>query len=919
MSALHSFLTRLRNVFRKNSIDRDMAEQIEHHLDLMTEENLTLGMSPTEARQAALRKFGGVEQIKEVARDQFGIRWLEDFVQDIRHGIRQLRKAPGFTTLAVLTLAIGIGTNAAVFNFVHSLLLAPLTYARPGEVMRVISQDRLNPRKTRDFSYPAYQEIRENNSLFTDVLASASLVVGVGEKGDTRRAPAAVVSANYFSVLGIVPAQGRPFLPAEAMPGSAIPVVIVSHTFWRKHHFDPALLGSTVTINSRPFTVIGILPESFTGTTALFFTEVWFPLGVYSQLMNSSDAGSTSLTDRTGTALMILGRLKPGLTAAAAEPALKALAANLATQFPVEQKDQVLTMAPLSRFASASNDTAVAWVGGLILGMAAIVLLVACLNLANMLLARGTARQKEIALRLALGGSRARIVRQLLTEGFLLALLGGTAGLLFAMWSSNLLVALIGRMIPVELVWMAGPQTAMLAATFGFCVVGTLVFALGPALKLSRGEVLAHLKGHAGEDGVRRRRKFLPRNPLVSAQIALSLALLTSAALFIRSAASAGTADTGLKADRVFLVEVDASLSGHNQKQTLALYHRLEEHFAALPEVESVSVSADMPLSGLDLEKQARRANGANDRKSLVSAKWNGVGEDYFKAAGLPLLQGRPFTATEATQVGGPPVVIINELLAKRLWPDGDALGERLQLTNDGAATNSVVRTATRDQPDNTFEVVGIVPTTRHALFESRPDPAFYLPFVRGFQSHVFFHVKFVALSHDNEAAMAELLRRAVSETDASLPVLSLETFAQHLHDNIQIWVVRSGAALFSAFGGLALCLAVVGAYGVIAYSVARRTREIGIRMALGARPNAVQRMILWEIAVMLATGLTIGLLLSLGIGKVMSSLLYRVDALDPVAFTVAPVALAIAAILACWLPARRATKVDPMVALRAE
>jgi len=324
-------------------------------------------------------------------------------------------------------------------------------------------------------------------------------------------------------------------------------------------------------------------------------------------------------------------------------------------------------------------------------------------------------------------------------------------------------------------------------------------------------------------------------------------------------------------------------------------------------------VAVDVPLSGLDLEKRGQRPG---EPKSAAGAKWNGVGEDYFKTTGLPLLRGRAFSVTEAAQAASPPVVIINEVLAQRLWPDGDALGQSLQLTENEPDTGAV---KAESEPVTVFQIVGVVPATRHTLFESHADAGVYLPFARGFQSHVFFHIKFATRPAGSERATADLLRRAVHEVNATLPVLSLKSFGQHLDSNIQIWIVRAGAVLFAVFGGLALCLAVVGIYGVVAYSVARRTREIGIRMALGARPEAVQRMILGEGAVMLGSGLALGLVLALGIGKIVSSLLYQVAALDVVAFTLAPGVLAITALLACWLPARRATKVDPMVALRAE
>ncbi|HZE13192.1 MAG TPA: FtsX-like permease family protein, partial [Chthoniobacterales bacterium] len=567
-------------------------------------------------------------------------------------------------------------------------------------------------------------------------------------------------------------------------------------------------------------------------------------------------------------------------------------------------------------------------------GMAIVVLLVACLNLANMLLARGTARRKEIAIRLALGGSRFRIVRQLLTEGFVLALAGGAAGLVLGLWSSDLLVASLGKMVPLDIVWLAGPNPAILAATFAFCVVGTIGFALGPALKLSKSAVVADLKEQAGEDVVRRRWRFLPRNPLVVAQIAFSLALLTAAALFIRGAGKAASVDTGLSPGASFLVETDASLAGYDQKRAQDLYRNLEERFASLPAVEHVSISGTIPFGMISLSRNVQRAGlkPAPDAKPATAAEglafnaaWNTVGADYFATVGLPVVRGRVFTQAE-TQSGGPMVAIVDEVLAKKLWPEGDALGQRIQYASDNApkAKSDSKRAGltgdlSGETGKETIEIVGIVPATKQQLFEKDLPGQIYLPFARGFQSNVNFFVRFHSLAPGSEGATADLLRRTVREVDPALPILSLKSFSQHLDSNFQLWVVRAGAAMFSVFGALALGLAVVGLYGVKAYSVARRTREIGIRMALGAQPGAVLRMIMREGSIMLLSGIVIGLLLAAATGKILSGMLYEVGALDPVAFTVAPLTLAVAALFATWLPARRATRISPMAALRTE
>jgi len=859
-------------------------------------------------------------------------------LHDFRFALRQLAKARGFTAAAVIVLALGIGANTAIFSLVNTMLFQPPKYAKAGEVYQLYSQDKKNPKTFRGFSYPTYVDIRQQNSVFSDVMAHNLAMVGVGEQGSTRRTFADLVTSNYFSVMGVAPVQGRAFLPEEETPGTNPAVAIVSHSYWEKQALNPGLLGSKILINSRPFTVVGILPKGFTGTMQIFAPEVWLPLGAHDQVANDFESDNKiALGERTGTQLLVIGRLKPGLTAAAADPALKTLAANLEQAFPVEQKDQTFMTEPLSRSAtstSPSGDGEVKQLAPLLFGMAAVVLVVACLNLANMLLARGTARRKEIAVRLALGASRWRIVRQLLIEGFVLALLGGAGGLLLGLWSSDLLVASFGRMMPVDIVWESGLSAPVLAATFVFCLLGTFAFALGPALKLSKSAVIEDLKEHAAEDA-RRRWKFLPRNPLVVVQIAFSLALLTAAALFIRGAGKAASVDTGLQTGANFLLEVDGSLAGYDQTRAQDLYRTLEERLSALPGIEHATISSTVPFGMISLSKTVQRggANPAPDSKPATAADglafgahWNSVGADYFNTVGLPFLRGRAFNTAEAMHQTSPKVAIIDEVLAKKLWPEGDALGQQIQFAGkdaprakgDGSTGVGTVEEG-RGQANAPIEIVGIVPYTRESLFEKDPRGALYLPFAGGFQSNVFFHVKFAPNAGRDAVATADLIRRTVREVDPTLPVLSLKTFAQHLESNIQLWIVRAGAALFSVFGGLALFLSVVGVYGVKAYSVARRTREIGIRMALGAQRATVQWMILREGAVMLASGVVLGLLLAVATGKLVSGMLYNVGALDPLAFTLAPIVLAAAALLATWLPARRATRISPMAALRSE
>jgi predicted permease len=854
-------------------------------------------------------------------------------IHDFRFAFRQLFKSPSFTIAAVAVLALGIGVNTAIFSLVNVMVFQPPAYKHPAGIVQLFSQDKRDPKNFRTFSYPTYCDIRDQNTVFSGLLAHDDSVVGIGEKGNFRRAVVDIVSSNYFSVLGVLPAYGRPFRPEEEKPGANERVAVVSFSYWQKHSRDPSVLGSQLLVNGQAYTIVGIMPEGFTGLESVFSREAWLPLGVYDEIIgNRGGTSIKSLADRGNDRLLVIGRLKPGVTAEAAQPALKGLAANLEAAFPAEQKDQTFMTASLNKFGTSTDpivDDPIPMIGALLATMAAVVLLVACLNLANMLLARGTSRRKEIAIRLALGGSRGRIVRQLLTEGFVLALLGGACGLLLGLWSSDLLVASLSKILPMDVVWLTGPNWVILSATLGFCILGTICFALGPALKLSRAAVIEDLKQQAGEDVHRPRWKFLPRNPLVVVQIAFSLALVTAAALFIRGAGKAASVETGLHAENTFLVEIDASLGGLDQKRAQNLYRIVGERFTTLPGVQHAGISATVPFGISSIQRTVLRAGlrPAPDAKPATPAEgqsfspsWNSVGADYFATVGLPLLRGRAFTAAEASQPGGPAVAIIDELLANKLWPEGDALGQHIQfLARENAPLETAADGSGEIKRGEPIEIIGIVSATKNRLFERRRDGSVYLPFSRGFQSDVFFFVKFASLSPGSESATTDLLRRTVQSVDPLLAILELRSFEKHMDGNPQLWIVRAGAALFSIFGGLALGLAVIGVYGVKAYSVARRTREIGIRMALGAEGKTVQWMILREGFAMVAAGLALGLLLAFGTGKIVSSILFQISSTDPFAFTIAPAVLMIAALLAAWLPARRATKISPMEALRIE
>jgi macrolide transport system ATP-binding/permease protein len=842
---------------------------------------------------------------------------MNTLFNDVRFGFRMLCKNPGFTTVALLVLTFAIGGTAAMFTIIDALVFRPLPVKEPQQLVRLFGKEKKPQGAYRGFSYPNYVDLRTRNEVFTDLFAFAEVLVGVNEGETTRRSFSTVASANYFDGFGVKLQAGRSFLPEEERPGSAIQTVIVSHTYWKRNGSDPALVGKTIRINSRTFQVVGIGPEYFTGTTAIFCFEFWFPLGMYEVLANDfANEGRHTLDDRKHHCLRLVGRLKPGINQASAETQLAGIAAQLESAYPEANEKYTIQLGKLARLSTNTYpqpDPSSAVLSILVMGMSGAVLLIACLNLANMLLARSAARQREIAVRLSLGAGRFRLIRQLLTEGLLLAVLGGAGGLLLSVWASKMLVTSLAPKLPfITLVFDPRPDWRILLITFGACLVSVLLFGLGPAWRLSRVNVTGALKEQVGDElhGKASRSIFAPRSLLVIGQLALSLALLTAAALFAHGASKALKATPGFSLDGGILVETDASMEGLDEARGRQIYIRLIEQLRTIPGVKSASLAYTVPFGLFSDERTVQQAgspaNNANSQKSKgdekVHATYNIVAADYFKTLGLPLLQGREFDPVEISSASAPRVAIVDEILAKRLWPKQAALGQRIRF----------------DEKEDTMEVVGMVPSVRDNMNDKALNPHVYVPFGQDYRSGINLHLTMAA----EKAGGAEILktvRDTIRSVDPQLAVVSIQSLRSFHEDGIMVWFVKTGARVCATFGGLALFLAVVGIYGVKAYIVTRRTREIGIRMALGATRENVLWMVLKEGLGMTAAGLALGLLLALAVGFGLRTMLYEVEALDPFAFTVAPLVLCAAAMLACYLPARRATRIQPMAALRCE
>ena len=827
--------------------------------------------------------------------------------QDVRYGIRMLLGKPGFTAAAVLVLALGIGANSAVFSLVNAFILKPLRLEKPEELAGLYSRDTKHPDTYRAFSYPNYVDIRDNNQVFASLAAMNMAMVGIQEGDSTRRTFAAVVSSNYFSTLGVKLMKGRPFVAGEEKPGAEL-TAIVTYPFWQKKGEDPELVGKPLRINGHVFTIVGIAPKGFTGTMALVSPEIYLPLAAYGKVMNDFDGKVKPLAARDNHALMVMGRLKQGTSSKAADATLAIVASQMERAYPAENKDQTLVARPLARMSmstSPQTDSSLRVPATMLLSLAGIVLLIASLNLANMMMAKGTARRKEIAIRLAIGGGRGRIVRQLVTEGLLLAMLGGSAGLVAAYWSTTLLIQSLSRLAPLDVVYDAAPDARVLAFTLLFCVLSTVVFGLMPALKLSKPDVWIDLKENTGEDVAGRKRRLFSRgNMLVMAQLSLSLMMLTAAGLFVHSAVRASNIQPGFSLDDEVLAEVDASLIDYDEARARPLYRTVKDRLRQVPGVQSVAVAATVPFGMFTLGKSIAPSGAVVSKEHpALGVRYNIVSEDYFQTMGIPVLRGRPFTSAESLEGSKSSVAIIDKLAAEKLWPGGDALGKHIRA--DGAKQD--------------LEVVGVVGNIRENIIGAAVEPHLFAPFGREYQANVLFHLKTVGGGPETEQKLLETVRHEILGVDERLPLLALKTMRGHLETGFDIWIVRTGAQMLEIFGTVALLLAVIGFYALNAYTGARRTREIGIRMALGADASSTLRMMLGEALKVTLVGIGAGLVLAIGLSKVLAGFLYDVRSFDPLVLGAAPAVLTLVALFACYVPARRAARVDPLIALRYE
>ena len=887
MIRLGQLWRRVLHYMRREQFDRELEEEVRFHLEMKAEEYVAAGMAPEEARRAARRQFGNETRTREMSRETWGFVIMETLLQDVRYGARVLARNKGFTAVAVLTLALGIGANTAIFSVVNDLLLRPLPY---GDAERIVMLWEVTPegRHQNTTSRANFRAWREQGAGFESMAAFSDQRLNLTGAGDPEEVSVQLATPELFKVLGVETLHGRVLIEDDARLGSA--GVVMSYGFWkRRFGGDPGLVGKPITLNGIPYNVVGIMPAGFqwhikqrsgTGRPA----ELW---AVLPMLTTSGPA-----SNERGRFLSVVGRLKGGVSVGQAAAELKTIHTRLEQDSPYN-KGYTAEVIPL-RDQFVGNVRPALWI---LLGAVGLVLLIACANVANLLLSRVAAREKEIALRTALGARRIRVIRQLLTESLLLSLLGSALGLLVAWWGIGALVAISPRdLVNLQNV---GINLTVLAWTLGISLVTGVVFGVAPALEATRMNLNDALKDGGGKgaeaQGSRSRRV---RGVLVVGEVALALMLLAGAGLLVKSFAQLRKINTGFETDNVLTMVLRLPAAKYKEDpQFVAFFRQALERVRALPGVRSAGIVNFLPLygglgsaTGFNIDGQPAPPPGEGPSTNVRVAD-----AGYFDAMGIPLLRGRNFTPAEDAEARH--VVLVSESFARKYFPGEDPIGKRIKVFMS-------------EEPAWT-EIVGVVGDVRYDNLTAEAEPTVYEP-------HPELTYEFMTLvirTAGDPAAMAPAVRRELSSIDPDQPVSDVRTMNQVMAETVGR--ARFNTLLLGIFAGLATLLAAIGIFGVMSYSVTLRTRELGLRMALGAQPGRVLMLVLRQGLLLTLAGIGVGLVGALALTRVMSGLLYGVDANDPTTFAAIVLLLSVVSLIACYIPARRATRVDPLIALR--
>ncbi|HEY0321339.1 MAG TPA: ABC transporter permease [Pyrinomonadaceae bacterium] len=811
--------------------------------------------------------------------------------QDIRFGLRMMLKTPGYTLIAIITMMLGIGANTTIFSVVNAILLRPLPVAQPERLVNVHSTSP-DGSSFHSFSYPDYVDYRDQNEVFDGLAAYTVNAYSLSTGGQSERIFGIVTSENFFTVMGVRPSFGRFYTAEENRTESGDPVAVLSYGYWqRRFASDPAIVGKTLTLNGHAYHVIGIAPPKFTGPRVAFAPDVYVPMWTQplalprlADWLNNRQAGS----------LELVGRLKPGVTPQGAQANLSAIVQRIALQYPDSHKGKGVEVRPTNTGLGQMQGAAVGFMS-VLMAIVGLVLLIACANVAGLSLSRAAVRRREIAIRLAMGASRSRIVRQLLTESVMLFLFGGAAGLLLAAWFTDLLLA-FKPPVPFTIELDLGFDWRVLGFTLLVSLVTGIIFGLAPALQASRADVLPALKDETAGGGFHRSRL---RSIFVVGQIAVSIVLLVSTGLFLRSLQHARQLDPGFNPENVLNVGFDLSIQGYDEARGQQFYRQVMERVQQLPGVESASLARNVPLTGSNMELGINlegREPPAGSRS--FHTDFNVIGPKYFSSLGINLLRGRDFD--ERDKMGAPRVAVINETMARRMWPGVDAIGQRFFLgqVSDGEPV----------------EVVGIVKDGKYRTLGEEPRPYFYMSAAQEYQPQMTLHIR---TAPGNEANVLAGLRQEVDSIDRTIPFLDVMPLTRAI--GVSLIPIKVATTVAGFFGIVGLLLAAVGIFGIVSFNVSQRTREIGIRTALGAQRTDVLKLIIKQGMRLAVIGVVVGLLASVAVTRLLASLLYGISATDTVTFMGVALLIIIIALVASYIPARRATRVDPMTALRYE
>ncbi len=814
---------------------------------------------------------------------------METLFKDLKFSLRLLGKSPGFTAVAVISLAFGIGLNTAIFSIVNALLIRTLPVEQIDSLVEVYTGDSTDPYSVS--SYPDYFDYRDQNQVFESLACHSVATAAFNDGQNSEHLFGELVSGNYFQTLGTEASVGRTLTPQDDQTPGAHPVVVLGHAFWqRRFGGDSGIVGRTIQLNGLPFTVIGVAPEDFKGSIPIMAMDFWAPSMMQAQL-----EGEDLLQRRDRRGLNMKGRLKPGTSVEQAKANLEIISKRLAEAYPETNQRLSVNLLPSSEVSiHPLFDGALAAIAALLMVVVGMVLLVACTNVANMLLARASVRGKEIAMRLAIGAGRWRVIRQLLTESVVLALVGGLLGVVLAYWCSRLLLSFKPPLAFSPSLDIS-PDVRVLAFTLLLSLATGVLFGLAPALRMTRTELFGTLKDErtVASGGAR---VFGLRNLLIIAQVAVSLMLLICAGLFVRSLGEAQGVSPGFNIDQTAYMTLNTRILGYSdEERSLNFLSTLKERIGALPGVQSTAIATRIPLSpGVNLESLYVEGHPEPEEGEAPAVDAVRVDHGYFDALQIPVLRGRAFTDGDTAQA--PPVVAVSEALARRYWPGEDPLGKRLSYQSFAGPY---------------AEVVGVIADSKVNGLGETPQPYLYIPFQQGFQHTA----SLVARSSADPSQLLQQMHRTAEEVHPGLVVFEEKTMQQHLA--VSLFPYRMAGGLLGGLGALALLLAVIGVYGVVSYSVERRTHEVGIRMAMGAERSDVLKMVAWQGMKVVLIGAVLGLLAAAGLSNLLASFLVGVDTLDPLTFISIPLLLVAAALLAGLIPARRAMQVDPLLALR--